>query len=124
LHPPGRWASISSVAVKLPNAERAVVELAKLRDYCLNPQHARGRHKARVFASALGLTMADAELLRTALLAAASSAEAAPAEDDAFGARYVIDFEMIGPNGQASVRSTWIVRRDEDFARLTSCYVM
>ncbi len=31
--------------MKLPNAERAVVDLAKLRHYCLNPTHPRGRHK-------------------------------------------------------------------------------
>ena len=42
--------------VPLPNPDRAVVDLAKLRDYCLNPQHEEGKHKARVFASALGLT--------------------------------------------------------------------
>lgn len=36
--------------MKLPNADRAVVGLAKLRDYCLSPTHPRGRHKARVFA--------------------------------------------------------------------------
>jgi hypothetical protein len=37
--------------MKLPNGEHAVVDSAKLREYCLNPHHARGRHKARVFAS-------------------------------------------------------------------------
>ncbi len=49
--------------MRLPNAERAVVDIAKLRDYCLNFEHPRGRHKARVFAAALGLTTADAEML-------------------------------------------------------------
>ncbi len=34
--------------MKLPNAENAVVEIAKLRDYCLSEDHLRGRHKARV----------------------------------------------------------------------------
>src|SRR5439155_22024804 len=32
----------------LPNADRAVVEMAKLRDYCLNLSHLRWHHKARV----------------------------------------------------------------------------
>ena len=44
---------------KLPNAERAVVDIAKLRDYSLNPTHDVGKHKARVFRSALGLTVDD-----------------------------------------------------------------
>jgi len=37
-----------SVEMKLPGGERANVDVAKLRDYCLNPTHPRGRHKARV----------------------------------------------------------------------------
>ena len=63
----------------LPNREQAVVDLAKLSDYCLNPDHPRGRHKARVFASALGLTLADAESLRATLLSVALDHEATPA---------------------------------------------
>lgn len=38
--------------MKLPNAERAVVDVRKLRNYCLNAEHPRGQHKARVFKSA------------------------------------------------------------------------
>ncbi len=110
--------------MKLPNAGRAIVDIAKLRDYCLNPQHPRGRHKARVFASALGITAKHAEILRDALLDAAFSEDAVPGEHDAFGARYVLDFEMHGPSGRASIRSSWIVRLGETFPRLTSCYVM
>jgi hypothetical protein len=37
----------------LPNGHRAFVDVAKLRDYYLNPSHEDGKHKARVFASAL-----------------------------------------------------------------------
>ena len=53
--------------MKLPNGDRAIVDIAKLRDYCLNPEHPRGKHKARVFAAALGFTVDDAEKLRAAL---------------------------------------------------------
>jgi hypothetical protein len=59
--------------VKLPNAERAVVDVSKLRNYCLNPEHRFGRHKARVFAASLGLTAAQADVLRSALLASRST---------------------------------------------------
>ena len=110
--------------MKLPNGERAVVDIDKLRNYCLNPQHRRGCHKARVFAASLGLAIDNAEELRSALLAAARNDEATPAEHDEYGARYVVDFVMSGPGGQTMVRSSWIIRRGEDFARLTSCYVL
>ena len=110
--------------MRLPHGEKAVVEVGKLRDYCLNPQHHRGRHKARVFARALGLTQADAELLRDALLIAATEADATPGERDEYGQRYVLDFPMSGPSGRATVRSNWIILEGETFPRLTSCYVL
>jgi hypothetical protein len=34
--------------MKLPNANRAIIDLAKLRDYCLNPRHAPGPHNASI----------------------------------------------------------------------------
>ena len=110
--------------MNLPNAHRAVVDIAKLRDYCLNPDHPRGRHKARVFAAVLGLTADNAEMLQEALLDAARDYQAAGGENDAFGARFVVDFEMDGPAATVRVRSSWIVRASEDFPRLTSCYVL
>lgn len=110
--------------VKLPNAHRAVVDVAKLRDYCLNPAHPRGRHKARVFAAALGMTAAEAYALRGALVTAAQTEQAVAGESDRYGIRYVLDFVMTGPAGRASVRSSWIIRTGEDFPRLTSCYIL
>ncbi len=114
-----------SVAVaKLPNPEKAVVEMRKLREYCLSPEHPRGKHKARVFASALGLTAEDSEELRRALLSAANSEEATSAEEGEYGQRYVLDFELSTEAGRAVVRSGWIVRSSEDFPRFTSCWVL
>jgi hypothetical protein len=50
--------------MRLPNGEQAFVDnIAKLRDYSLSPLHKEGRHKARVFASALGQDSADAQWL-------------------------------------------------------------
>jgi hypothetical protein len=110
--------------VKLPNSEHAVVDVAKLRDYCLSLEHPRGRHKARVFLATLGLNADDAERLRDAILVAAHTEEAVPARRDEFGQRYMLDFVMATSSEQARVRSGWIVRSGEDFPRLTSCYVL
>src|ERR1700756_4648521 len=52
----------------LPNGDRAIVDIRKLADYCLNPSHPRGRHKARVFRQAAGLQQGDAAWLRTLCL--------------------------------------------------------
>jgi len=60
----------------IPNVEHAVVDIRKLRDYCLNPMHDEGQHKARLFAIALGMTTDDAEGLRALLLQAVKTADA------------------------------------------------
>lgn len=110
--------------MRLPNADRAIVDIEKLRGYCLNVNHPRGRHKARVFLSTLGLAASDAERVHSALLHAAVAEEAVLTETDEYGRRYRVDFDLINGNRTARVRSSWIVRRDEDFPRMTSCYVL
>ena len=107
----------------LPNGERAIVDLRKLREYCLNPDSARGRHKARVFAMALGITAADASKLRAKLLEVARTRDAQIGELDLYGQRYTIDFEMETAVGKATVRSGWIVLHGKPAPRLTTCYV-
>jgi hypothetical protein len=109
--------------MKIPGGARAVVDIAKLRNNCLNEQHLRGRHKARIFASVLGLTVTDEDVLRQALLRVALEGEAQEGERDNYGQRYVVDLEVHGPRGRATVRSSWIVLHGEDFPRLTSCYI-
>lgn len=70
--------------MRLPNAARAIVEDAKVRDYLLSPEHRVGWTKARFF-TALGFTREDWPLLRDALLAIALDADAVPAEATVFG---------------------------------------
>jgi len=111
--------------MRLPNGENAIVDIRKLTKYCLNPDDPRGRHKARVFASALGIISANADELREQLLRVARTTESTVAgEIDGYGQRYVIDFEWSTLTGTATVRSTWIVLNNEDTPRLTSCYVL
>ena len=106
--------------------QTVVVDLAKLQEYCLSPSHPRGRHKARVFRSRLGLTSTDAGALRQALLDAVNDDpdDLRVAENDRYGRRFVLDFEMTTPVGTAVIRSRWIVRAGEDMLRFVSCYVV
>jgi hypothetical protein len=110
--------------MQLPNGERAIVPIEKLRDYCLNPTHRVGSYKAYVFESVLGLTAAHAEALQQRLLAVARTEEAVLGMQNAYGQRYIVDFEMTTTVGTAVVRSTWIVLVHEEVPRLTSCYVL
>jgi hypothetical protein len=75
-----------------------------------------------VFAK-LGFTAENAQDLRAALLKAAATNDAQPAQSDEFGDRYVIEFDIRGARASGVVRSSWIVRRGETSPRLTSCFV-
>jgi hypothetical protein len=110
--------------VHLPGRQRAIVDIAKLRDYCLSLTHVRSRHKARVFDAVLGLTSSDAELLRERLIHAALEGDAITGASDEYGNRYTIDFEMTRGARRATIRSAWIVRQGDFVPRLTSCFVL
>ncbi len=110
--------------MKIPNADQAFVDLRKLRDYCLSPEHPRGRHKARLFKSALGWTTNDAEAVRQRLSDAVRSQSATFLGSDDYGQRYALDFTVEGVERVVTVRSLWIVRTGEGFPRLTTCYLL
>jgi hypothetical protein len=110
--------------VKLPNGGRAHIG-STLREYVLDPLHREGRHKARMFASLLGITAKDHERLERAILhAAATSREVESCGDQGHGALYSLRFPMTTPEGRAVVQTVWIVRRGEDFPRLATCFIV
>jgi hypothetical protein len=108
--------------MRLPNGDRAVVDDAKLVNYCLSPTHARGRHKAKLFAAKLGFTRHHSIMLRTALLAAARNADAVEIRRNAHGQMYEIRFECAGPIGKATLLSVWISLDSDEIPRLVTCY--
>jgi hypothetical protein len=110
--------------MKLPNGDQAIVEIAKLRDYSLNATHEEGKHKARVFAAALGIGADDANWLRDKLLEAALTGECSPGKKTVFGQRYVLNFTVTKDRTEARIRSVWNVRPGETAPRLTTCYVL
>jgi hypothetical protein len=109
---------------RLPHLESAIFDERKLEDYCLNAEHPRGRHKARVFREALGIEKAEANWLRNALLAGLQVSEAIALETDAFGTRWRCDLQVARQNRQAVVRTIWIVRTGETRPRFVTCWVL
>lgn len=108
--------------MRVPNGEQATVDVRKLRDYCLNPLHPEGRHKARLFAAALSMTDGDAEALRTALLQVVQLHNATVGRYDVYGQRYQIDFAFDWRGRRAMLRSGWIIEHGATIPRLTTCY--
>ena len=115
---------VKTFIVKLPRGERADLG-SKLEEYVLNPMHREGRHKARVFESALGITLVNRESLRQAILAAAANSDQAQLHgDNGHGVVYSLRFRMETPKGSAVVLTAWIGRHGEDFPRMTTCYIV
>ncbi|MBD2566727.1 hypothetical protein H6G59_02215 [Anabaena lutea FACHB-196] len=106
----------------LPNAENAVVDICKLRDYCLNPEHPKGKDKARLFSSILGMTADNAEELRQIILEKVKTQEVSLNRCDKFGQRYTLDFTLEWQNRSGIIRTGWIIEPGFDIPRLTSCY--
>lgn len=108
----------------LPLANRAVIPKEKLRCYALDPDHPTGRHKARVFGSALGVTQADWEWLRDGIAEAVLSAPIATLSMSPFGIRCEVPILLEGLNGAThEVTTAWIIETEDEPPRLTSVYV-
>jgi hypothetical protein len=110
--------------MKLPNGEAVIVEIEKIRDYCLSRRHPRGQHKARVFLSVLGMTSDHSEELRAALIDAALNGNATLGASDQYGVRYIIDFKLKRGEKAANIRSCWIVRSGEIAPQFVTCFVL
>lgn len=107
--------------MKLPNGRKADLG-TKLEDYLLNPLHPQGKHKAQLFESVLGVTLANAEVLRAALLEAAADTDAAVSRgDNGFGEVLVLRFPFSTTKSTAALLTAWIIRHAEDFPRLITC---
>jgi hypothetical protein len=104
--------------------QTALLSTSGLRDYSLSAEHEEGKHKARVFADALGLKSDDADWLRQKLLDVAKGEDCRMGRKSEYGQRYVIDFGLTREGKTVRVRSAWIIRRGEDFPRLVTCYVI
>jgi Domain of unknown function (DUF6883) len=108
--------------VKLPNADKAIVDRTKIADYLLNAAHPDNGGKAAFFES-LGFRSSEPELLTEELRKLARQAEVTKATVSPHGQKYVIVGQIESPTGRAAnVRTIWIVDEGRDVARLVTAY--
>lgn len=108
--------------MRLPNADLAVVDDAKVRDYLLSPTHPVGRFKSAFFV-ALGFTPDRWQALRDDLLELARTGEALPGQHSPFGLKFEIRATLRGPSGrQANVVTVWMVSNGQDFPHLVTAH--
>ena len=118
-----RARAIGRGIMKLPNADRAVIEDRKLLQYVLSPVHPHGRTHAHLFDRLLGINLANADVLRQALLQAAATEQAIPGPISAYGQKFEVRFSLAGPRGVYNVLSVWMVEFPNDPPRLVTAYI-
>lgn len=95
----------------------------KLAGYALDRAHPRGRHKARVLSSALGIERTDWRYLRDQLIEGIVEAAVLGTRITPFGVLYEVMVLVDGLNGAtAPVAAIWIVE-DDRRPRLVSTWV-
>src|SRR5437870_2684502 len=108
--------------MRLPNADLAIVEQAKVCDYLLNSQHRFGASKARFFA-AFGFTLDVWERLAVALKVHGAENEVTKVKDTGFGPRYEVEGELATPDGRRPrLRTVWQVDEGQNAPRLITAH--
>jgi hypothetical protein len=108
--------------MKLPNADRALVELEKVCGYLLNQQHRYGASTARFFME-FGFTPESWEVFAEALREHGRRHEVSQEKETGFGPRYEVDGELRSPDGRNPwVRTVWQIDSGQTVPRLITAY--
>lgn len=108
---------------RLPRGREAVIPTAKLVGYAFDPDHPRGRHKARVFAAALSIERSDWRYLHEQVLEAVVDAPVRGTRITPFGVIYDVVVQIDGLNGATHpVATIWLVEAQRP-PRLVSLWV-
>ena len=107
--------------MKIPGAQRAILDPAKVRDYLLAPDHRVGSAKARFFAQ-FGFDQRNWAVLQDELYGFVKQ-EAQLGGATRFGQKYVVPGTIQGPSGRVvHLVVVWIILNGEDFPRFVTAY--
>ncbi|HEY2544609.1 MAG TPA: hypothetical protein VGI46_00940 [Candidatus Acidoferrum sp.] len=109
----------------LPNFDQAVIAAEKLESYALNNEHPYGKHKARVFKSALEIESRHARVLAELIRKSLPRATAKQGESKEYGDSWTTYHEIIGLNGQSAIVTVvWMYKKNApQIPELISCYI-
>ncbi len=108
--------------MRLPHAERAVVDPTKVGAYLLSETHPVGKSKARFFREA-GFDESTIDLLIRGLLRIARTQEVAETSATVHGLKYVLEGELEAPTGRRlRLRTVWIVDQGQERPRFVTAY--
>jgi hypothetical protein len=105
--------------------EQIFIDPRKLTTYALDPSSLKGGNKAIMFQKHLGFTQDNYQLLLNQIQDKVMDNEATLGVYNEHGQRYQVDILIngIALGQQEIVRTGWIIKPNEDFARLTSVYI-
>jgi hypothetical protein len=108
--------------MRLPNADAAQVEEAKVTEYLLNPAHRYGASKARFFAR-FGFRVEAWEQLALALREHGRQNEVSRVRQTGFGPRYEVEGGLAAPDGRSPrVCTVWQLDEGRTAPRLITVY--
>ncbi len=108
--------------MRLPNAQWAVVDHAKVADYLLSFDHPVGHHKARFFV-ALGFEVSRPQELADALREVGRHGTVTSRVETPFGDKYIVDGAIVSSEGvRANVRTVWMVTTDQRAPRFVTVF--
>jgi len=106
--------------VLLPNADRAIIPDAKVRDYLLAPTHPQGASKARFF-SRFGFEQSRWDLLADALMRHARECPATATARTIHGQKWETIGAVTCPDGRiVQIKVAWIVLVGDTVPRLVT----
>ncbi|MDD5702529.1 MAG: hypothetical protein PHU23_10840 [Dehalococcoidales bacterium] len=107
---------------RLPNAEKAIIEAEKIRDYILSPTHPVGQFKAAVFQK-LGYSYENWEDFEQVLRKFILSYDAQEVEETRFGMKFIVEGSLAGPSGRAmQIITVWVILKGEAIPRFVTAY--
>jgi len=106
----------------LPNGHLAAIEVEKVRDYLLSPEHPVGRFKARFF-RALGYSRNGWSQLKSDVVALARSGAADPGRPSPHGQKYEVRGRLQTPSGASvGIVTVWIILNGEESPRFVTAF--
>lgn len=96
----------------------------KLTSYSLNPEHETGKHKARVFESALGYNQNNVNKLEQEIKKGLSKFKATGKTETAYGTKFTVKMLIKGADGNMQpVITAWQIDKEKSNPRMVTAYV-
>jgi hypothetical protein len=107
---------------RLPNAEKAVIDSGKLKDYILSPVHPVGRFKAAFFQK-FGYSIANWEVLEQHLRDLILAEDVIKTEESPYGKKFIVQGQLKCSTGEkVKVVTVWVILKVESIPRFVTVY--